>query len=122
MISRGKASRRCGRGPNPQRRRPKHLAGGSGILGSGSIPGEADMAHAIRMSLNQPEETRPFKDGKGAGAIVNSAAGAVGRAPFEPGWKWNQRRKPMVGTDSCQAASLGYYVSGRMKGRSDHGR
>jgi len=75
----------------------------------------------IRMSLDAPEETRPFADGKGKLELVNIEAGPVGRATFEPGWKWSLHVKPIARTDSCQAAHLGYYVSGRMRVRMDDG-
>ena len=80
------------------------------------------MAGMIRMSLNSPEETRSFKDGRGKLELVNLAQGAVGRATFEPGWKWSEHVKPMSGTDSCQAPHLGYYVSGRMNVVMDDGQ
>jgi len=79
------------------------------------------MAGMIRMSLDAPEETRPFADGKGKLELVNIEAGPVGRATFEPGWKWSLHVKPIARTDSCQAAHLGYYVSGRMRVRMDDG-
>jgi len=79
------------------------------------------MAGMIRMSLDTPEETRPFADGKGKLELVNIEAGPVGRATFEPGWKWSLHVKPIAKTDSCQAAHLGYYVSGRMCVHMDDG-
>jgi quercetin dioxygenase-like cupin family protein len=79
------------------------------------------MAGMIRMSLDTPEETRPFADGKGKLELVNIESGAVGRATFEPGWRWSLHVKPIAKTDSCQAAHLGYYVSGRMRVRMDDG-
>jgi quercetin dioxygenase-like cupin family protein len=79
------------------------------------------MAGMIRQSLNAPEETRPFEDAKGKVELVNLAAGAVGRATFEPGWQWSKHVKPIAGTDSCQAAHLGYYVSGTMHVVMDDG-
>jgi len=79
------------------------------------------MAGMIRMSLDTPEETRPFADGKGKLELVNIEAGPVSRATFEPGWKWSLHVKPIARTDSCQAAHLGYYVSGRMHVRMDDG-
>ncbi len=36
----------------------------------------------------------------------------VGRATFEPGWKWSECVKPIAGTDSCQVEHLGYMISG----------
>jgi quercetin dioxygenase-like cupin family protein len=75
----------------------------------------------IRKNLSSPEETRPFEDGKGKVELVNLDAGGVGRATFEPGWQWSKHVKPIAGTDSCQAAHTGYFISGRMKVVMDDG-
>ena len=73
------------------------------------------MSGLIRMSLDSPEETRPFESGKGQLQLVNLEQGAVGRATFLPGWRWSEHVKPIAKTESCQAAHLGYFISGRMK-------
>ncbi|MFG1780945.1 cupin domain-containing protein [Rhodococcus oryzae] len=72
------------------------------------------MSGLVRKSFDSPEETRPFEDGKGKIDLVDLAGGAVGRGVFEPGWKWSDHVKPIAKTDSCQAAHVGYCVSGRM--------
>ena len=54
------------------------------------------MTGLIRKSLDSPEETRPFHDGKGQLELVNLGSGAVGRATFEPGWQWSKHVKPIV--------------------------
>jgi len=69
----------------------------------------------VRMSLDAPEETRSFEAGMGRLELVNLESGAVGRATFQPGWRWSKHVKPIAKTDSCQAAHTGYFVSGRMK-------
>jgi hypothetical protein len=79
------------------------------------------MADLVRKSLNDPEEVRPFTDDKGQVELVNLDAIPVGRGTFQPGWRWSTNVKPIAGTDSCQAAHTGYYVSGRMIVRSDSG-
>jgi hypothetical protein len=66
------------------------------------------------MSFEAPEETRSFLGDTGQLELVNLEGGPVGRATFLPGWKWSEHVKPIVQTDSCQAAHLGYFVSGRM--------
>jgi quercetin dioxygenase-like cupin family protein len=80
------------------------------------------MAGLVRKSLEAPEETRAFKDGMGRLDLVNMEAGGVGRAVFEPGWRWSEHVKPIVGTDSCQAAHTGYVISGRMRVVMDDGQ
>jgi uncharacterized protein DUF861 len=79
------------------------------------------MTGLIRKSLDSPEETRPFHDGKGKLELVNLESGAVGRATFEPVWQWSKHVKPIAQTSSCQAAHMGYFVSGRMKVVMDDG-
>jgi quercetin dioxygenase-like cupin family protein len=66
-------------------------------------------------------ENRPFKDGKGHLDVVPTSTGSVGRAVFESGWKWSDHVKPIAGTDSCQAAHMGYVISGQMTVRMDDG-
>lgn len=78
------------------------------------------MAKMTRMSLDTPQETRTFGNGKVE--LVNLESGPVGRATFEPGWRWSEHVKPIAGTESCQAAHLGYFVSGRMKVAMDDGQ
>lgn len=64
-------------------------------------------------SLSSPEETRPFS-GKGHADVVSLSTGPVGKAVFEPGWRWSEHIKPIAHTESCEAAHLGYVLSGRM--------
>jgi len=59
--------------------------------------------------------------GKGQVEILNVGDGVVGKATFEPGWRWSEHVKPMAGTDSCQAAHLGFVLSGRQKVIMDDG-
>ena len=70
-------------------------------------------------NLNSPEEVRKFDKGKVE--LVNVAGAMVGKATFEPGWKWSICVKPVAKTDSCQAAHFGYQLSGTMTTRMDDG-
>jgi quercetin dioxygenase-like cupin family protein len=79
------------------------------------------MSGLVRKSFDSPEETRPFEDGKGKLDLVDLENGGVGRAVFEPGWKWSLHVKPIAQTESCQAAHMGYCVSGRMVVRMNDG-
>ena len=79
------------------------------------------MPGLVRMSLDSPEETRPFEGGTGQLQLVNMQEGGVGRATFRPGWRWSEHVKPIAKTDSCQAAHTGYFISGRMKVVMDDG-
>lgn len=78
------------------------------------------MASVERKSFDKPDETRSFQ-GKGHVDLVNIGGGVVGLATFEPGWRWSEHVKPLAGTDSCQAAHLGYIISGHQAVRMDDG-
>src|SRR2546430_15930030 len=77
------------------------------------------MASAERKDLNVADETRAFPKGKAE--LINIGGGQVGRLTFEPGWRWSEHVKPIAGTDSCQAAHMGYFIAGRMKVVMDDG-
>ena len=70
-------------------------------------------------SLDQPEETREFDNGKLD--LVEIAGSNVGRSHFKPGWRWSEAVKPIVGTDSCEIAHVGYAVSGQIHVVTDDG-
>ena len=71
-------------------------------------------------SFDSPDETRPFA-AKGSAAAVSLASGTALKGTFEPGWRWSEHVKPLAQTDSCQAAHLGYVLSGRMHVVMDDG-
>lgn len=63
--------------------------------------------------LTSPDETRRFEHGQME--VVNIGGGTVGRATFQPGWRWSLHVKPIAGTDLCQAPHFLYQISGRMR-------
>jgi hypothetical protein len=70
-------------------------------------------------NLDEPEETRAFNNGEMK--LVTMSGMTVGRAVFQPGWRWSNDVKPIAGTDSCQAPHTGYVLSGRMHVVMDDG-
>jgi len=72
-----------------------------------------------RKSLDQPDETRTFENGKAE--VINLGDITASRLVFEPGWRWSENVKPIAGTDSCQVLHTGYHVSGRLYVRLDDG-
>lgn len=72
-----------------------------------------------RKSINQPDETRKFEKGKID--ITNVGDTSIGIGTFEPGWKWSNHVKPLVGGNSCQIQHTMYVISGKMHVRMDDG-
>jgi hypothetical protein len=77
------------------------------------------MATMTRKRFDAPDETRSVEKAKIE--IVDVGGAQAMRATFEPGWRWSECMKPVVGTESCQVAHLVYVVSGRMVTRMDDG-
>lgn len=76
--------------------------------------------HTIqKKNVKFPDEVRTFD--KGHVDVVNLNGLVVGRATFEPGWKWSECIKPIAGTQSCTATHNGYVISGRMRVVMDTG-
>ena len=70
------------------------------------------MAQLEKKSLDQPDEMRPID--KGTVEVVELDGATVMRTTFQPGWRWSEHVKPVVGGDSCQTHHVGYVISGRM--------
>lgn len=69
--------------------------------------------------FDDADETRTFA--KGWLELVRFGGSTVGRMTFEPGWRWSECLGPVAGTRLCQAAHLGYVLSGRMHVVMDDG-
>jgi len=70
------------------------------------------MAGVESKSMDSPDEVRsPEKTNID---LVNVGETEVGRFTFQPGWRWSECIKPVVGTESCQMEHLGYALSGRI--------
>jgi quercetin dioxygenase-like cupin family protein len=71
-------------------------------------------------SFNSPDEVRKFPKGKVE--LVKIGGATIGRATFEPGWKWSTSIQPLVHTKSCEAPHFQYHVSGKIKIKMDDGK
>ena len=70
-------------------------------------------------SFAKPDEVREFP--KGRLELIKIGGATIGRAVFEPGWRWSTSVQPIAGTKSCQAPHFQYHVSGVLKIRMDDG-
>ena|SRR5579859_1585353 len=57
-----------------------------------------------------PDEVRTFEKGKFE--IVHIGGMTIGRATYEPGWKWSEHVSPITGTAFCELEHVGMVVSG----------
>jgi hypothetical protein len=48
--------------------------------------------------------------------IVRAGNGRVGRVIYPPGFRWSTHMKPIVGTDLCTHAHVGFLARGHVRG------
>ncbi len=77
------------------------------------------MAKMEWKNFNIPDEVRTFDKGKLE--IINIGGRTIGRATFQPGWRWSKSVKPLVNTESCEAPHFQYQVSGTIRVKMDDG-
>lgn len=77
------------------------------------------MASIETRSMDRPDEMRT--PDKTKVSVVHLGGASVARLTVEPGWSWAECIKPVAGTASCQAAHLGYVVSGTLHITADDG-
>ena len=77
------------------------------------------MEKAEFRSFGKPDEVREFP--KGRLELLKVGGVDIGRAIFEPGWRWSTSVQPLVKTKSCEAPHFQYHVSGVLKILMDDG-
>lgn len=70
------------------------------------------MAGVTSRSFDSPDETRT--PDKTKVEVVDLGGAKAARLTAQPGWRWSECIKPVVGGDSCQARHLGVVTSGKM--------
>ncbi len=91
---------------SPESRQSRPLSGGSNI-------------DVILKRFEQPDEVRTFEKGKFE--IIRIGGMTIGRATYEPGWKWSLHVGPATGASSCAVEHVGIVVSGRATAAMDNG-
>jgi hypothetical protein len=47
--------------------------------------------------------------------VVKTGSGRMKRAVYPPGFRWSTHMKPVIGTDLCMHAHVGFLARGKMK-------
>jgi quercetin dioxygenase-like cupin family protein len=64
----------------------------------------------ILRRFEQPDEVREMT--KGRFEIVRLGGLSIGRATYQPGWKWSEHVGPTAGATRCSVEHVGMVVSG----------
>jgi len=73
------------------------------------IPSKAQVEVILRR-FEQPDESRKFEKGKFE--LVRIGGMTLGRATYEPGWRWSKHVGPSLGQTHCQVEHVGIVLSG----------
>jgi quercetin dioxygenase-like cupin family protein len=77
------------------------------------------MVDVVLKRFEQPDEIREFA--KGRLEIVRLGERTLGRASYEPGWKWSDHVGPETGSSRCTVEHIGLVVSGTATAAFDDG-
>ena len=78
------------------------------------------MIELILKRFENPDETRIFE--KGRFDLVRLGGLTIGRAEYEPGWRWSTHVGPLAGSDFCEVEHVGMVISGRAMAAMSDGR
>jgi quercetin dioxygenase-like cupin family protein len=78
------------------------------------------MFEVILKRFEQPDEVRAFEKGKFE--LVHLGGMSIGRATYEPGWKWSLHVGRATGAKSCAVEHVGMVLSGCATAAMDDGR
>jgi mannose-6-phosphate isomerase-like protein (cupin superfamily) len=73
----------------------------------------------ILKRFEQPDEVREFPLGKFE--LVTLGGMTIGRATYQPGWKWSVHVGDQLGETSCHVEHVGMVVTGRAVAAMDDG-
>jgi len=74
----------------------------------------------ILKRFDSPDEVRVMEKGKFE--LVHIGGMTIGRATYEPGWKWSEHVGPTVGATRCHVEHVGLVLSGAATAAFDDGR
>jgi len=74
----------------------------------------------ILKSFEVPDDVRVMQKGKFE--LVHLGGITIGRATYEPGWKWSEHVGPSVGTTRCTIEHVGLVLSGTATVAFEDGR
>ncbi len=77
------------------------------------------MTEVILKQFEHPDEIRAFPKGKFE--IVHIGGMTIGRATYEPGWRWSEHVGCETGAQSCHVEHVGMVISGRATAAMDNG-
>ena len=80
----------------------------------------SEQIEVILKSFDAPDEVRVME--KGRFELVHLGGITIGRATYEPGWKWSEHVGLSLGATRCNVEHVGLVLSGAATAAFDDGR
>ena len=80
----------------------------------------ATRTDVILKRFDQPDEVRQMA--KGRFELVRIGGMTIGRATYEPGWRWSEHVGPSVGQTRCSVEHVGLVIAGTATAAFGDGR
>ena len=78
------------------------------------------MLNVVLKTFEKPDDVRVFD--RGRFEVVKIGGLTIGRATYQPGWKWSVHVSPLAGTPFCTVEHVGLVVSGVATAAFEDGR
>lgn len=79
-----------------------------------------DDLEVILKRFDEPDDVTEFE--RGRFESIELGGMTIGRATYQPGWKWSEDVGPMIGESYCSVEHVGMVVSGIATAASPDGR
>ncbi|HEY6107420.1 MAG TPA: cupin domain-containing protein [Gemmatimonadales bacterium] len=81
---------------------------------------EKSSIDVVLRRFESPDETRMMQKGKFE--LVKIGGLTIGRATYEPGWRWSEHVGPTVGAKRCSVEHVGLVLAGTATAALEDGR
>lgn len=81
---------------------------------------EKSSIDVVLRRFESPDETRMMRKGKFE--LVRIGGLTIGRATYEPGWRWSEHVGPTVGAKRCSVEHVGLVLAGTATAALEDGR
>jgi quercetin dioxygenase-like cupin family protein len=81
--------------------------------------GEGTVDAVILKRFEQPDEVRTFEKGKFE--VLRIGGMTLGRATYEPGWRWSVHVGQATGAKTCRVEHIGMVIAGRATAAMEDG-
>lgn len=84
------------------------------------VPDPSLLTQVVLRRFERPDEVRQME--KGRFELIRLGGLTIGRALYEPGWRWSEHVGPALGKTRCQVAHVGLVLAGQATAACDDGR